>query len=65
MWYFAWILGIGLAVAFGVLNGVWHEFHLFDEGDLGLSEPDRDHLAIDLGETAASPMPLAHDAPHR
>jgi len=42
MWYFAWILGIGLAVAFGVLNGVWHEFHLFDEGDLGLSESDRD-----------------------
>ena len=41
MWYFAWILGIGLAVAFGVLNGVWHEFHLFDEGDLGLSEPDQ------------------------
>ena len=42
MWYFAWILGVGLAVAFGVLNGVWHEFHLFDEGDLGLSEPDKD-----------------------
>ena len=42
MWYFAWILGVGLAVAFGVLNGVWHEFHLFDEGDLGLSDPDLD-----------------------
>lgn len=28
MWYFAWILGLGLAVAFGVLNGMWHEFHL-------------------------------------
>ena len=40
MWYFAWILGLGLAVAFGVLNGVWHEFRLFDEGDLGRSEPD-------------------------
>ena len=48
MWYFAWILGIGLAVAFGVLNGVWHEFHLFDDGDLGLGEPDRES-----GETAA------------
>ena len=33
MWYFAWVLGLGLAVGFGVLNGVWHEFHLFDEGD--------------------------------
>lgn len=42
MWYFAWILGVGLAVAFGVLNGIWHEFHLFDEGDLGLAEEDRD-----------------------
>ena len=64
MWYFAWILGLGLAVAFGVLNGVWHEFHLFDEGDPGLSEPDRDPLAIDLGETPAAPRPLAHDARH-
>lgn len=40
MWYFAWILGLGLAVAFGVLNGLWHEFRLFDEGDHGMSEPD-------------------------
>ena len=42
MGYFAWILGLGLAVAFGVLNGIWHEFHLFDDGDQGLSEPERD-----------------------
>ncbi len=28
MWYFAWMLGIGLAVSFGVLNGIWHEFGL-------------------------------------
>ncbi len=28
MWYFAWILGAGLAVLFGVVNGMWHEFHL-------------------------------------
>ena len=27
MWYFTWILGLGLAVSFGILNGVWHEFH--------------------------------------
>lgn len=27
MWYFAWILGVGLAVGFGIINGVWHEFH--------------------------------------
>ena len=35
MWYFSWILGLGLAVGFGVLNGLWHEFRLFDEGDTG------------------------------
>ncbi len=28
MWYFTWVLGLGLAVAFGILNGLWHEFHL-------------------------------------
>ncbi len=28
MWYFTWVLGLGLAVSFGVLNGIWHEFGL-------------------------------------
>lgn len=28
MWYFTWILGLGLAVTFGILNGIWHEFRL-------------------------------------
>lgn len=27
MWYFAWILGLGLAVTVSILNGIWHEFH--------------------------------------
>jgi cyd operon protein YbgT len=31
MWYFTWILGVGLAAGFGILNGMWHEFHLPDE----------------------------------
>jgi len=26
MWYFAWILGLGLALAFGILNALWNEF---------------------------------------
>lgn len=38
MWYFAWILGLGLAVTFGILNGLWHEFRLSDAGDEGRSE---------------------------
>jgi cyd operon protein YbgT len=25
MWYFAWVLGVGLALAFGVLNAIWYE----------------------------------------
>jgi cyd operon protein YbgT len=25
MWYFSWILGAGLALAFGVLNAIWYE----------------------------------------
>ncbi len=26
MWYFAWVLGLGLAVTVAILNGIWHEF---------------------------------------
>ncbi|MCC7006350.1 MAG: cytochrome bd-I oxidase subunit CydX [Ottowia sp.] len=25
MWYFTWILGLGLALAFGVINAMWLE----------------------------------------
>jgi cytochrome bd-I ubiquinol oxidase subunit X len=25
MWYFSWILGSGLALAFGILNAIWYE----------------------------------------
>ncbi len=40
MWYFAWMLGIGLAVSFGVLNGIWHEFGLPTD-ETGASGPQR------------------------
>ncbi len=33
MWYFTWVLGVGLAIGFGILNGMWHEFHLPLEDD--------------------------------
>jgi cytochrome bd-I ubiquinol oxidase subunit X len=26
VWYFSWILGLGFALAFGVLNAMWYEF---------------------------------------
>jgi cyd operon protein YbgT len=25
MWYFSWILGLGLALLFGILNAIWYE----------------------------------------
>ncbi len=31
MWYFAWILGVGLAVAFGIINAMWLEAELPDD----------------------------------
>ena len=27
MWYFAWVLGVGFACAFAVLNALWLEAH--------------------------------------
>ena len=29
MWYFSWILGLGLACTFAILNAMWYE--LMDE----------------------------------
>lgn len=40
MWYFTWVLGLGLAVAFGILNGMWQEFFLLGEGDTGQDDAD-------------------------
>lgn len=33
MWYFAWILGVLLAVAFGIINVMWLELSTMDELD--------------------------------
>ncbi|SMG32083.1 cytochrome bd-I oxidase subunit CydX [Paraburkholderia susongensis] len=27
MWYFSWMLGIGVALAFGIVNVMWLESH--------------------------------------
>ena len=27
MWYFAWVLGVGFACTFGILNALWLEIH--------------------------------------
>jgi len=39
MWYFAWLLGLPLAVCFAVLNAMWFEM-LEDQDDrAGLASP--------------------------
>ena len=30
MWYFAWVLGIGLAASFAILNAMWYEINVGD-----------------------------------
>jgi len=40
MWYFAWILGLGLAATVGILNALWYELRTVREG----------------GETSAPPL---------
>lgn len=32
MWYFSWILGLGLALTFGVLNAIWYEVREYSQG---------------------------------
>jgi cyd operon protein YbgT len=27
MWYFTWMLGVGFAAAFAILNALWFEIH--------------------------------------
>lgn len=31
MWYFTWILGVGVALSFGIVNVMWLESRRFDE----------------------------------
>lgn len=31
MWYFSWILGLGLAATFAVLNAMWYELREQDK----------------------------------
>ncbi len=41
MWYFSWVLGLGLAVSFGVLNAIWYEVIAEQRGEGGgLRQPE-------------------------
>jgi cytochrome bd-I ubiquinol oxidase subunit X len=31
MWYFSWILGLGLACAFAILNAMWLELEVYSD----------------------------------
>jgi cytochrome bd-I ubiquinol oxidase subunit X len=33
MWYFSWILGLGLAASVGILNALWYELRTVREKD--------------------------------
>ena len=43
MWYFAWILGLGLACAFAVLNAMWFELDA-DRDDVNKRGPEQKNL---------------------
>lgn len=40
MWYFAWILGVGLALAFGIINVMWLELN-YGFGELDENETNK------------------------
>ncbi|MBN9064332.1 MAG: cyd operon protein YbgT [Rhizobiales bacterium 65-9] len=41
MWYFSWILGLGLAASVGILNALWYELRTVrdDPSDATASMP--------------------------
>lgn len=43
MWYFSWILGLGLASAFAILNAMW--FELDADRDGGQRPADRSNIS--------------------
>jgi cyd operon protein YbgT len=40
MWYFSWILGLGLAASVGILNALWYELRTVHE------EPVEDTVSL-------------------
>ncbi len=45
MWYFSWILGLGLACAFAILNALWFELMTDASGGQppGAETPEEPH----------------------
>ena len=42
MWYFSWILGVGLACSFAILNAMWFELNA---DAMTKSKPEHDSTA--------------------
>jgi cyd operon protein YbgT len=41
MWYFAWVLGLGLAATMGILNALWYELRTVRDTDQASAPPLR------------------------
>lgn len=41
MWYFSWVLGLGLAMTFGILNAIWYEVREGEETRTTKPLPER------------------------
>lgn len=62
MWYFSWILGLGLACAFAILNAMWLELDVEDEKDAErVKHAIREKSA--LSALFGAPEPARDDAP--
>lgn len=48
MWYFAWLLGLPLAAAFGVLNAMWYE--LMDDAAVATAAKQKEASALPVQE---------------
>ena len=48
MWYFSWMLGVGLAMAFGIINVMWLE------ASYTLGELDENKLSERFGDGTES-----------
>ncbi|MEO7072739.1 MAG: cytochrome bd-I oxidase subunit CydX [Rhodanobacter sp.] len=44
MWYFSWMLGLGLACAFAILNAMWYEVRATDAAAQQGNSDDGDPL---------------------
>lgn len=64
MWYFAWLLGLPLAAAFGVLNAMWYE--LMDDAAVATAAVATAAVAAAARQKQAAALPEpAPDATRR